>query len=148
MQTVRTLRQRAVEQYGTTGGSDVKNGTGGIRDIEFLLQALQMLHHSLYPELFTGNTLAGLMHLEEAGLMEPGKVEQLREDYRFLRRIEHFLQVYEDRQLHAIPTEPRALAKLARIVVEDEPQALNRRLEKTLKRVRDEYERVTGVDRD
>lgn len=148
MQTVRTLRQRAVEQYGTTGGSDVKNGTGGIRDIEFLLQALQMLHHSLYPELFTGNTLAGLMHLEEAGLMEPGKVEQLREDYRFLRRIEHFLQVYEDRQLHAIPTEPRALAKLARIVVEDEPQALNRRLEKTLKRVREEYERVTGVDRD
>jgi [glutamine synthetase] adenylyltransferase / [glutamine synthetase]-adenylyl-L-tyrosine phosphorylase len=148
MQTVRTLRQRAVEQYGTTGGSDVKNGTGGIRDIEFLLQALQMLHHNLYPELLTGNTMAGLMHLEEAGLMEPSTVEQLRDDYRFLRRIEHFLQVYEDRQLHAIPTEPRALAKLARIVMEDEPQALSVRLDETLARVRDEYERVTGVDRD
>ncbi|TVR69917.1 MAG: glutamate-ammonia-ligase adenylyltransferase [Spirochaetaceae bacterium] len=154
LQTVRTLRQRALEQYAPAGGSDVKNGSGGIRDIEFLLQALQMLHQHLYPELLTGNTMTGLMHLEEAGIMEPETVERLRDDYRFLRRVEHFLQVYEDRQLHAIPTEPRALAKLARIVMEDSPAehadihqgtaALLTRLEETLSRVRREYLRVTG----
>lgn len=159
LQTVRTLRQRAVEQYNTTGGSDVKNGTGGIRDIEFLLQALQMLHQGLYPELLTGNTMRGLMHLEEVGIMEPDTVDLLRRDYRFLRRVEHFLQVYEDRQLHAIPVEPRALAKLARLVIVEtgdaeqdsgrdapppEATALLARLEETLARVRREYSRVTG----
>lgn len=151
LQTVRTLRRRAVEQYDPAGGSDVKNGTGGIRDIEFLLQALQMLHQNLYPELLTGNTMTGLMHLEEVGIMEPERVEQLRDDYRFLRRVEHFLQVYDDRQLHAIPTEPRALAKLARIVMEGtDPEqgskALLARLEETLARVHREYTRVTGLD--
>ncbi len=148
LQTVRSLRQRAVEQYDPEGGSDVKNGTGGIRDIEFLLQALQLLHHNLYPELLTTNTMNGLMHLEEAGIMEPDLVEQLRSDYRFLRRIEHFLQVYEDRQLHAIPQERRALAKLAQVVIDSPTDAteLMTRLDETLQRVRREYHRVVGTD--
>ncbi|SIQ52805.1 glutamate-ammonia-ligase adenylyltransferase [Alkalispirochaeta americana] len=156
--TVRTLRKRAVSQYATDPSSrDVKNGEGGIRDIEFLLQALQMLHHSLYPNLITGNTLEGLTCLEEAGLLEPDQAARLREDYRFLRRIEHFLQAYEDRQLHTLPAEPRAREKLARIVLGAPPagqpspdlpgelptsELLSARLQETLQRVRGEYDRV------
>jgi [glutamine synthetase] adenylyltransferase / [glutamine synthetase]-adenylyl-L-tyrosine phosphorylase len=146
VETVRTLRGRAVVQY-SSEGSDVKNGAGGIRDIEFLLQVLLMLHHSLYPQLLTGNTMAGLMYLEEAGIMMPERVEHLRTDYRFLRRIEHFLQVYDARRLHSIPTEPQAQAKLARIVIpgeamDRETPMLLTRLEETLVRVRSEYDRI------
>ena len=142
--TVRQLRQRAVTQYhDESSGADVKNGEGGIRDIEFLVQALQMLHHTLYPHLMTGNTLLGLRHLEEAGILDTGKVTELREDYQFLRRIEHFLQVYDDQQLHAIPTEPEAQGKLARLVLgpDGKADALQERLRTTLTRVRREYDR-------
>lgn len=146
--TVRSLRARAVKEHGTVDieesgviGADVKNGEGGIRDIEFLVQVLQMLHHRLAPEIVTGNTLAALDRLEEAGLLSGEVVIALRKDYRFLRRIEHFLQVYDDRQLHAIPTEPEARAKLTRVVMGDgaHPEELLRTLEETLRRVRSHY---------
>lgn len=142
--TVRHLRQRAVEQYHQdSAGADVKNGEGGIRDIEFLVQALQMLHQALYPHVMTGNTLLGLRHLEEAGILDGPTVAQLRDDYQFLRRIEHFLQVYDDQQLHAIPTERDAQSKLARLLLgpEGDAAALLERLDTTLTRVRQEYDR-------
>ena len=93
--------------------------------------------------LMTGNTLLGLRHLEEAGILDTGKVTELREDYQFLRRIEHFLQVYDDQQLHAIPTEPEAQGKLARLVLgpDGKADALQERLRTTLTRVRREYDR-------
>lgn len=125
----------------------MKNGEGGIRDIEFLLQAIQMLHQSLYPHVMAANTLLGLRHLEEVGILSEATVSQLREDYIFLRRIEHFLQVYDDQQLHAIPTEREAQRKLARLVLgpEGDAPALMERLAETLTRVRQEYDkRVTA----
>jgi len=147
--TVRHLRQRAVAQYdGETPGADVKNGEGGIRDIEFLLQAIQMLHQGLYPNVMAANTLLGLRHLEEVGILPEATVTQLREDYIFLRRIEHFLQVYDDQQLHAIPTEREAQRKLARLVLgpRGDAPALLDRLTETLSRVRQEYDkRVAAV---
>lgn len=151
LHTVRRLRARAVEEHnaapdeaGSLVGADIKNGEGGIRDVEFLVQALQMLHQRLSPEIITGNTLSALQRLEEAGLLSAEKVTTLREDYLFLRRIEHFLQVYDDRQLHAIPAEQEAQTKLTRVVMGEEarPDDLLHRLETTLRRVRADYLRV------
>ncbi|MFP4209714.1 MAG: glutamate-ammonia-ligase adenylyltransferase [Alkalispirochaeta sp.] len=146
--TVRQLRARAVVEHnaapnlpGSLVGADVKNGEGGIRDIEFLVQALQMLHQKLSPEVVTGNTLAALDRLEEAGILGADVVATLRDDYLFLRRIEHFLQVYDDQQLHSIPAEPEAQSKLARVLLGDEatPEELFLRLDETLRRVRGHY---------
>lgn len=148
LHTVRHLRARAVREHdagpdevGSLVGTDIKNGEGGIRDIEFLVQALQLLHQRLAPEIVTGNTLDALLRLEEAGILDGDAVVALRADYLFLRRIEHFLQVYDDQQLHAIPAEPEAQSKLARIVLGDggTPDELLRRLEETLRRVRSRY---------
>jgi glutamate-ammonia-ligase adenylyltransferase len=148
MHTVRRLRARAVVEHdaapdeeGSLVGADIKNGEGGIRDVEFLVQALQMLHQRLSPEIVTGNTLSALQRLEEAGILSGEKVSALREDYLFLRRIEHFLQVYDDRQLHAIPAEREAQEKLTRVVLGEEagPEHLLRHLETTLRRVRADY---------
>ncbi len=148
LQTVRHLRARAVKEHnagpdedGSLVGTDVKNGEGGIRDIEFLVQALQLLHQRLAPEIVTGNTLSALLRLEEAGILDAEAVTSLRGDYLFLRRIEHFLQVYDDRQLHAIPAETEAQYKLTRVVLGEghSPEDLLRRLEEALTRVRRRY---------
>lgn len=148
LQTVRQLRARAVVEHdaapdrdGSLVGADVKNGEGGIRDIEFMTQALQLFNHRLSPGLLTGNTLAALSRLEEAAVLDTQTVRELSEDYLFLRRIEHFLQVYDDQQLHAIPPEPEAQTKLTRVVLGEHasPEELFRRLDESLRRVRRRY---------
>lgn len=150
--TVRHLRARAVSELSEgdeEGAGDVKNGIGGIRDIEFLVQALQMLYQSLYPQIVTGNTLAALSRLEEADILAGSTVARLRADYLFLRRIEHFLQVYGDRKLHSIPSEPEARAKLARIVIGDGSGAgaerLMQELAETVRRVHGHYREVVDA---
>jgi glutamate-ammonia-ligase adenylyltransferase len=61
-----------------------------------------------------GNTVAALEGLRAAGLLPPAEAEGLKRDYLFLRRIEHYLQIFEDRQTHTLPSEPAELAALAR----------------------------------
>ena len=95
-------------------GIDVKNGFGGIRDIEFLLQGLQLIHGKTHPEILTGNTLEGIEKIAKAGLLPDRIREELKEAYCFLRRLEHFLQIFEDRQIHRLPTESEELTALAK----------------------------------
>ena len=98
-------------------GADIKNGVGGIRDAEFLVQGLQRLHLPAHPRLFTGNTLRALAALAVAGLLPEAAATALRQDYCFLRRVEHVLQILEDRQTHVVPTDPAQLRALARRVL-------------------------------
>ena len=95
-------------------GRDIKSGAGGIRDLEFLVQGLQLQHLLQHPQLACGNTVLALERLQQAGVLSAGSAAQLREDYLFLRRLEHFLQVFEDRQVHALPGSDAALRALAR----------------------------------
>ena len=95
-------------------GRDIKSGPGGIRDIEFLVQGLQLQHLMQHPELVCGSTVVALEGLQRAGVLGAGSAAQLREDYLFLRRLEHSLQVFEDRQVHVLPGSDAALAALAR----------------------------------
>ncbi len=93
---------------------DLKEGPGGIRDVEFLVQGLRLLHASAVPGLAAGGTLDGLAALAEAGVLGPGDAREMELDYLFFRRIEHFLQLYEDRQVHTLPRDPVELRALAR----------------------------------
>ena len=67
-----------------------------------------------HPELVCGNTVGAIERLQRVGVLQAGSAAQLREDYLFLRRLEHFLQVFEDRQVHVLPSSDAALAALAR----------------------------------
>ncbi len=92
---------------------NVKTGYGGIRDIEFLVQFLQLLHGGDLPALRTGNTLLALDQLLNTGCVTQQEWELLSQGYSFLRKIEHRLQVMFDLQTHTIPEEPEELQKLA-----------------------------------
>ncbi|TVQ37820.1 MAG: glutamate-ammonia-ligase adenylyltransferase [Spirochaetaceae bacterium] len=112
--SITELRESAIAQ--SDREADVKNGIGGIRDIEFLVQGLQMLNCRDYPEILTANTLDGLSALGAQGLLPRDTADNLREGYILLRRVEHFLQILEDRQVHRIPHTPELRAALARRV--------------------------------
>jgi [glutamine synthetase] adenylyltransferase / [glutamine synthetase]-adenylyl-L-tyrosine phosphorylase len=117
--SIERMRREAVRAttQGIQRGTDVKSGFGGIRDIEFLVQGLQMIHAPENAMLLQGNTLLALDVLLEAGILEKNIVGQLKEDYLFLRRIEHFLQILEDRQIHVLPRDPAELDVLSKKVL-------------------------------
>ena len=115
--TIERLRDLAVAEHGQRRlrrGQDIKSGAGGIRDVEFLVQGLQLQHLHRHPELICGNTVTALERLQRVGVLSSGSVDLLREDYLLLRNLEHYLQVFEDRQVHVLPSSPDALATLAR----------------------------------
>ena len=91
---------------------NVKEGEGGLRDIEFLVQALQLIHARENTELICGNTLEVVRRLRNAGILKKRGAEVLTRDYIFLRRVEHFLQLLEDRQEHTLPSDPSELDAL------------------------------------
>lgn len=97
-----------------TADREVKRGTGGIREIEFLVQTLQMLHGAHHPDLAVSGSLEAIDALERHGLLPADQARHMRDDYLFLRTLEHRLQMMQLRQTHLLPTEPRILDALAR----------------------------------
>ncbi|MFZ7112924.1 MAG: glutamate-ammonia-ligase adenylyltransferase [Desulfatiglandales bacterium] len=98
-------------------GMDVKTGKGGLRDIEFLVQGLQLMHAWEDPALLEGNTLRALDLLGEARILPQRVVEQLKDDYDYMRRIEHCLQIFDDRQIHSLPRDPAEIEALSKRIL-------------------------------
>ncbi len=84
-------------------GRDVKLGEGGIREIEFLIQTLQLVWGGRNPTLRTSSTLGALAALVKAGHLNADAADDLSAAYRFLRQVEHRLQMINDRQVHSFP---------------------------------------------
>jgi glutamate-ammonia-ligase adenylyltransferase len=93
---------------------DVKTGRGGIRDIEYTVQFLQLLNGGDLPAVRQRNTLLALEALEIAGCLIPQETYILADAYRFLRKTEHRLQLLFDLQTHKLPAGTDELRKLAR----------------------------------
>ena len=92
---------------------DVKLGRGGIRDIEFIVQTLQLIHGARNPFLQEPSMLKALRALRELDLLPHDEVLALDNAYRFLRRVEHRLQIEAEQQTHTVPDEPEPLSRLA-----------------------------------
>ncbi len=109
--------KRQIERRARSEGdaeTNVKTGHGGIRDIEFVIQFLQLLHGAESPEVRTGNTLDAISQLYRVGCLNSQEQNLLDRGYRWLRQLEHRLQVMFDLQTHTLPTDPDELVKLAR----------------------------------
>jgi len=105
--------ERDVDRQGRTR-TEVKLGRGGIRDIEFTVQFHQLLNGGKHPELRGTNTLVALRTLEQTGYLSAKECGALVEAYKFLRTVENRLQIMQNLQLHALPSNPADIEALAR----------------------------------
>ena len=85
--------------------NDVKLSRGGIREIEFTVQLLQVVRGGQFPELRKRPTLEALQRVARAGLMPQATADALSQAYLFLRRVEHRIQYLDDQQTHVLPTQ-------------------------------------------
>ncbi|MCA9124077.1 MAG: bifunctional [glutamate--ammonia ligase]-adenylyl-L-tyrosine phosphorylase/[glutamate--ammonia-ligase] adenylyltransferase [Planctomycetaceae bacterium] len=112
---IKALKRR-IEQRSRREGTDsrnVKTGAGGIRDIEFVIQFLQLLNGGDLAEIRVGNTLAAIGALEQAGCLTMQERTILEQNYEFLRNVEHRLQIMFDLQTHSLPVSEAELRRLA-----------------------------------
>jgi len=133
------LRQRT-EEIGR--GDDLKRGQGGIRDIEFLTQILQMLYGSRDPALTVRPTPNALFALQESSLITSADAETLLAGYVLLRQTEHRVQLTGDQQTHSLPEDAAARLRLARSLGFADEAMLVANLKETRRAVREVYDRT------
>ncbi len=106
----RQIREQGVRRDST---SNIKLGEGGIREIEFITQAIQIVRGGREPSLRMRGTLPALAMLAERGHLPGNAAVALRDAYIFLRQVEHRLQYRDDQQTHRVPTDAEDRARLA-----------------------------------
>ena len=120
-------------------GHDIKVGRGGIREIEFYAQTQQLIWGGRLPEVRTAATCPALRALAVAGRTEADSVEELIVAYRFLRRLEHRIQMVSDEQRHNLPADEPGFARIACFMGYDDPRAFGAELTGHLERVERRY---------
>jgi glutamate-ammonia-ligase adenylyltransferase len=126
MRSVRDMKARIEDERRRAGRDlefDLKEGPGGIRDVEFLVQSFQLFYGGGEESLRTGNVLDGLAAIERLGFLPPETVSALTNAYTWLRRAEHALQLAEEQQVSRIPRESSAQLALARRMGYADPDA-------------------------
>ncbi|MCD0451029.1 bifunctional [glutamine synthetase] adenylyltransferase/[glutamine synthetase]-adenylyl-L-tyrosine phosphorylase [Actinocorallia sp. API 0066] len=114
---VQAMRRRVEEDLKERHGEverQLKLGPGGLRDVEFAVQLLQLVHGKADEELHSGNTLDALAALSAGGYVGREDAASLDEAYRFLRRTEHLLQLHHLRRTHLVPAGHAELRRLGR----------------------------------
>ncbi len=104
-EAVREIRAMKARTESRAGDDELKRGVGGIRDVEFAVQLLQLVHGRADAELRSANTLEALYRLGEGGYVADGDAAALATAYRWLRTVEHRIQLYDLRQTHTVPPE-------------------------------------------
>jgi glutamate-ammonia-ligase adenylyltransferase len=117
VEDVQAMRRRVEQSLpARQAGRELKLGPGGLRDIEFAVQLLQLVHGRTDEALRTPATLPALAALAAGGYVGRGDAEALAAAYRFLRRTEHLLQLHRLSRTHTLPEDPAVLRRLGRAI--------------------------------
>ncbi len=133
-------------EHGRDVDENLKEGPGGIRDVEFTVQALQLFYAGHRAELRTGNVLAAIEGLARAELLPASSATVLADGYRWLRRAEHALQLAEEQQTQQLPRDPAERTALARRIGyadaagDDATRRFEADLARTRSQVREQFE--------
>lgn len=143
LQNIQEMKDRIEARLRKRGRltTEVKLGAGSIRDIEFLVQSLQLMHGAEQPWIISANTLDALVRLTEFGHINALRYRQLRSGYIFLRTIEHSLQLLHNQQTHELPTDTHQLEWLAFRLDYPDAQTFMDRFEEHRRTVRAIFER-------
>jgi [glutamine synthetase] adenylyltransferase / [glutamine synthetase]-adenylyl-L-tyrosine phosphorylase len=125
---------------------NIKLLPGGIRDIEFSIQALQLINGGRLKELRTGNTLKSIDVLEENKLLTNSEADILKNAYRIYRKIEHYLQLMNDKRTHTIPADNEMISKISTYLGFDEPKKFKEALKVNRENVSKIYQSIIGKE--
>jgi glutamate-ammonia-ligase adenylyltransferase len=123
---------------------DVKLGRGGIREIEFIVQTLQLIHGARHPFLQESAMLKALRALRQLDLLPREEVLTLDDAYRFLRRVEHRLQIEAEQQTHIVPRDSQDLRRLALSLRFSSSEDFTAALQEKMRAVRPIFQRIVS----
>jgi glutamate-ammonia-ligase adenylyltransferase len=144
LENVRRSKQLIDLEQKSERGFNVKLGRGGIREIEFIAQALQLAYGGRDRWLRAPHTLISLSRLADRGLITEGELTELFNAYEFLRHLEHILQMENGLQTHTVPNEPLKRSLIARRMGYETTDSFDRELGNQTARVQTIFERVFG----
>jgi glutamate-ammonia-ligase adenylyltransferase len=135
---IRQVRKR-LEESATK--RNLKRAAGGMVDIEFIAQMLQLKHGAQMPQILVPGTIEALAALANAGIMSRGDAQSLADSYRFLRNIEARLRLMNTTARHDLPEEPLELNKLAFLLNVAGGEWLRERCQEVMQNNRSQFER-------
>jgi glutamate-ammonia-ligase adenylyltransferase len=144
LEQIKQMRRRIETERGDQQHLDLefKTGPGGLVDVEFLTQALQLRHGHAYPQLRTAHTLAVLNRLTALGIIEEEHSATLRRNYIFLRRIECALRRVENTSVSKIPADESEQRRLARRLGFPDATEFLKTYRHATRKIRELYERL------
>jgi glutamate-ammonia-ligase adenylyltransferase len=123
-------------------GKNIKLGIGGIREIEFFIHALQLINGGKDPAIRGSSTLKALAKLKERKYLQEDEYDPLEQAYKFLRQVEHKIQIVHTRQTHLLPRNPAEILQLGRRLGYRNSQSFLVDLENHTGKVKDIYGRL------
>jgi [glutamine synthetase] adenylyltransferase / [glutamine synthetase]-adenylyl-L-tyrosine phosphorylase len=126
---------------------NIKFASGGIRDIEFSLQALQLLTGGKDVSIRSGNSLHAIEKLKEKRILTENEAEIFLNAYIFYRKAEHYLQLMNDQQTHTIPAEGEIAEKLAHFLGHKDLKSFKEYLESSKVKVQSVYNSIVGIEK-
>ncbi len=146
-ESIRGMKHTIIEEMKSSKtANNIKLGDGGIREIEFIAQTLQLIRGGREQKLRQRSLLETLSELGNQGMLSGDQVSQLSESYLFLRQYENHLQQYDDQQTHDVPLDEIARAALA-LAMDLSPKELDAKLSEHRSRVSHHFaEIVVGPD--
>ena len=131
-----------------SGETDIKLLPGGIRDIEFSVQALQLINGGKNPDIRTGNTLKAIKLLQQCNLLSDNESKSFTEAYIFYRKVEHYLQLMNNAQTHTVPDSGELLYKSASYFGFNTTEKFHAAVEDRRKKISEIYNSIVGEDQD
>src|SRR6185295_8981856 len=131
LQNVKRSKEKINLEKISRGGFDVKLGSGGIREIEFIAQALQLAYGGRDRWLRSSHTLISLTRITDRGLLTSRELTELFDAYDFLRRLEHILQMEHGVQTHTLPDDQERRRLIASKMDPVDPDGFETKLQKS-----------------
>ncbi len=149
VESVRSMRRRVTEHIPAEEEQrQIKLGRGGLRDVEFTVQLLQLVHGKSDETLRCRDTTSAIAALSAGGYIGRSDAREFDRDYRYLRLLEHRIQLFQLRRTHLMPVKEASLRSLAKAVLgpfsneRPHPDALLAAWRKTKRSVRELHERI------
>ncbi|WP_434986832.1 bifunctional [glutamate--ammonia ligase]-adenylyl-L-tyrosine phosphorylase/[glutamate--ammonia-ligase] adenylyltransferase [Vreelandella zhaodongensis] len=140
LRELKAMINREVKRKGMQ--SNIKLGPGGIREVEFVVQAFQLIRGGRDTELQVTSLKTALNRLPELGLLPQAVVDELLPDYAFLRDVEHAIQALEDRQTQTLPVNDEDRERVAYAMGHEDWSGLMAQLDEVRERVRQHFDAV------